>query len=605
MQRDEPSDAKAIADSLGDPCLASDPRPVADAAAPSPGQDRPFGEIYAGCPVTALGYWRKYFYYLDIKHHLQELDTHTLDRISGVFGGRADLLEAAFPRWGKEDKDGQRQVLGWRQDKAREAMQQACSDKGIWKERERVRGLGAWPDANGDLLLHCGDVLLKRDETGAELQLRPGEHEGYVYPMDARAPHPANADDGECRRASEELLSVLETWQWTRGPTDAYLLLGWIAAAMVGGALKWRPVIWITGDAGTGKSTVQDLIANVLGGTQGLVTATDATEAGIRQVVMQSTLPVALDEAEAEEDSRRMVAIIKLARQAASGGLVLRGGADHKGAEFRVRSCFLFSSILIPPLKDQDISRIAVLDLNPLDRSQPVPKINPQHWQAVGRRIRRRLFDKWDRLHDTLEAYRIALNDAGHSARGADQFGTLLALADLVLEGGDPTPDVLDGWKSKLNAEALRADTDQSANWERMLTHLFSTPLDLYRTGGKFTIGEVVAKAAHLPGVDIGLAEVEAREYLRRHGIAVEGRGKDATVYVANNHQGLAPIFRDTEWNGGVHRQSLRRIPGAFNPRHPKTMAGARTRVTAFRLSAVPWFAEGFAAQRTPEPADL
>jgi hypothetical protein len=149
------------------------------------------------------------------------------------------------------------------------------------------------------------------------------------------------------------LVAVLATWNWSRSDTDAHLLFGWIVAAMFGVALDWRPLAWVTGDAGSGKSTLDRLLSIVMGGEQGLVTTTDATEAGLRSVVRQSTLPIAFDEAEA--DNRRMAGVIKFARQAASGGMVLRGSADHKGAEFRVRSCFLFSSILIPPLGDQDI----------------------------------------------------------------------------------------------------------------------------------------------------------------------------------------------------------------------------------------------------------
>jgi predicted ATPase len=33
-------------------------------------------------------------------------------------------------------------------------------------------------------------------------------------------------------------------------------VLGWIAAATIGGALDWRPSLWITGDLSTGKSTL-------------------------------------------------------------------------------------------------------------------------------------------------------------------------------------------------------------------------------------------------------------------------------------------------------------------------------------------------------------
>ncbi|MEM6623855.1 MAG: hypothetical protein AAF674_16625 [Pseudomonadota bacterium] len=598
MPHDNGPTPEDLADSLDAASIYAEP--------PVPDNDGAQGEIFPGSPVTALGMHGKQCFYLDVLQQLQSVDNHTRDRIRTIFGGRTDLLMQHFPRMSAGNPP---KTLSWLHEEAATAMVSACAAKGVWSAHERVRGLGAWLNDNGFPILHCGDQIITRAESGRDVHQLPGQIEGYVYPADVRAPKPAPqaTTDAECRQAAQELLEALQSWSWAREDVDAHLLLGWIVAAMFGGALQWRPMCWITGDRGMGKSTLMDLIGYVMGGEQGIVKATDTTEAGIRQVVKQATLPVAIDEAEAEADNRRMASVIKLARQAASGGLVIRGGADHKSAEFRVRSCFLFASILIPELMDQDISRMAVLELRPFKEGAMAPKITRRHFADLGRRIRRGVLRAWPQQHETLESYAMALSSAGHSARGCDQFGTLLAMADLALHGGQPTGDALAGWASKLDGRQIQAETDESADWERMLNHLFSHPLDMYRGGVKYSVGEVIAVAANLPSASTSLDRAEAVTQLRRFGISVAGTDKTAQIEIANNHQGLAPLFKDTRWAGGVHRQSAKRIPGATSPAAPRTMAGARTRVTAFPLTSLPWLLEPTpAASRTEtEPGHI
>ena len=162
-------------------------------------------------------------------------------------------------------------------------------------------------------------------------------------------PQPARRGTTE---AAAEILETLETWNWSRPDIDPMVTLGVICAQQIGGALDWRPVTWVTGDQATGKSTLQRLLRYLHGGSSGLLQASDATEAGIRSVIGYSSMPVALDELEPDDDPKKgkAAAIIRLARIAASGDQILRGSTDQKGYQGNAYSCFLFSSILVPPL---------------------------------------------------------------------------------------------------------------------------------------------------------------------------------------------------------------------------------------------------------------
>lgn len=590
-----PRDLKLLRGSLGDAAVVAGhqpPPPPVPPSADGPAEEPRRGELWPGCPVTPLGVSGETFWYLDTIQQLRGVTNHTTDAICGLFGGKQEVLCEHFPRMSKGTAEHKPVVIGWAQDRARAALQRACTEMGVWQARERVRGAGAWADGEGGVILHCGNAILIRGVDGSESWAVPGQIGDHVYPGFAPGPRPEESliDDGV--DAAGQLRDMLATWAWQRGEVDAHLLLGWIVAAMFGGALDWRPMAWITGDAGTGKSTLHKLIRATLGGERGLITATDASEAGLRQYLGNSTLPVALDEIEAEADNRKTMAIVKLARQAASGGVILRGGADHEGAQFRAKAAFMFSSILIPPLLDQDISRIGLFELRPLAPGAVAPKINEGHWQRIGARLRRRVLDHWGELHGVLARYQAGLVAAGHSARGADQFGVLLAMADLVLTGGISEGDAVAGWCARLRADDVRAQTDQSSDWERMLGHLCSQLVQVHRGSTQYTVGEFLRAAAELPGYPEGLDPPGARAELRRRGIGVVGTGGAAVVEIANSHGGLAPLFRDTHWAGGVHAQAVRRVPGATAPKASRTFAGAQSRCWQFPMSSAPWLME-------------
>ncbi|MEC9434634.1 MAG: hypothetical protein VYD87_17145 [Pseudomonadota bacterium] len=538
---------------------------AAGSAPPKKGKPAP-GEIFADCPVKALGVHGKISWYIDWLGQVRDVTKHDRDTILHIFGGREEVLRRHFPRMTK----GGDIVIGWDQAKAAAAMQRAAADQGIWNPLQRLRGRGVWADDDGGLILHCGDAVLHRG-----VWRDPGELGGFVYPSAPAIPRPLTRAP-EIESAPDELLELLETWQWQRPHVDAFLLLGWLGCAMFGGALPWRPLVWLTGDAGTGKSTLQGLIADVLGGEGALIQSSDATPASLWQTLGFDALPVALDEVEPDTDARAKVqGIIKLARQAASGGVVMRGGADHKGSEFKARSCFLLSSILRPPMLDQDISRMALLELDPLGRDVTPPNLRKDRLRQIGRALRGRILSQWSRWPETLEHYRKALARHGHNARGADQFGSLLAMADLCIEDDVPVPGRCDGWAEKLAASVIGEQTDQARDWQRLASHLLSQQLDPWRNGVRLSVASLLIAAADLKGEaedgGANLTVKEADDLLRKHGMTVHGRGTRAVLIVANRHSQLSKLFLDTLWSAGAGQtgvwvQSLRRVPGSTLP---------------------------------------
>lgn len=383
---------------------------------------------------------------------------------------------------------------------------------------------------------------------------------------------PFDAKPGPAGPAGE-ILALLKSWHWKRPDIDPYLALGWIACAYLGGALKWRPLMWVTGDAGTGKSTLQEFFGGLL--RDRLLQSSDASAAGVWQTLNISSNAVAIDEGEPEEaGDRRMQAMIKFARQAASGGLILRGGADHVGSAFKARSCFLFSSILVPRLQAQDRSRFIVLELKPLkDKVGRVEKFGVplDDMKRLGDGILARIAMNWWRWGETLATYRRALVNKGLTERAADLWGTDLAAADVLLFDIFGLEERAAGWGDKIVAQKLHhfgSEVEADAFFE-CLDEILSHVPEYLRGGVKVRVDSLIREvfaAKTLPDGSLNAEEMgqaeKAERALANCGLRVTFGLKNmpvAALAVASSGQGIAKVFNGTKWAGGVWVQSLAR----------------------------------------------
>lgn len=550
-----------------------------------------WGQMPDGCPVTPLGHKDDYYFFLTARGGFKTIRDKDFSKakFTSLYEGNLVYLMANWPRVTKEGD-----VTQFHGDVATADHMKACHDRGPWDPSHALRGVGCHRGGEGELIWNLGDVVLicPPDAEPQRADTRTiGEH---IYLLGRKQVRPAKEKPGPA--PAQTLLGALSSWNWARGALDARLLLGWIVAAMLGGALSWRPLIWITGDKGTGKSTLNDWL-EYLFGTTGLVRASDATAAGIWQSIKFDSLPVALDEVEATIDNRKTENVINLARQAASGGLVLRGGQDHAGVEFTARSCFSFSSINIPPLSPQDMSRLAILELGPLEGK--APPLDAKALHELGGMLRRRIIDQWRHWDARFLAWRNGLIRLKHAARTADQFGTLLAAADLVLADKEPSAPAIDESLSQWRLGDLAEQADETPDWHRCVSWLTSEPLDVHGRN-KTTVAKLLTIAS-------GRAQGEASAQDSAAGdLALLGlkliwrpdpeRDGRETHYlaIANDMRGTDKIFENSHWRGKsgalpVFVRVLRRVPGAvFGNDVPSIwFNGHKARVTLLPLDRV------------------
>lgn len=572
-----------------------------DAALPpkDPGNGKPprgtirdtSGQPLRDHPVTALGQRGDLACFLDANGQLREVKRLDLQALQSLYAGNMPALCAAFPKWRKGEDAPVRVPGQFEQATASPALWAACGEAGVFNPSNTVRGVGAWTDDDGGLIYHLGDRVL----WGGEV-LAPGRIDGRIYP--AAAPIPAPIDGGP--DPVPPLLDTIQTWNWAQPDLHPFVALGMICAQMMGGALRWRPVSWLTAPAGAGKSSFQELLQLLHG--DGLIQSADATKAGITSRLGHSSLPVALDELEPEDErSRRVSDIITLARLAASGADWSRGSADQTAVGGKMFSAFLFSSILIPgAMSTADVQRLIRLDMHRLTTGAGL-SLDPRTWRKRGARLKGLLIRRWPSLRERVVRYRHALEAQGVTGRNADNWEILLALADMAHSADLPDDSTCSAWARKV-ALAVAADKEEVTNdADAMLAHMLGQPLDPFRRGEQYTVAQWLMVAAGLPGAPPDLCRVDydgpaakderkakANDQLAQYGLRIYHEA-EPVLFVANTGPARQrALFEGTAWNGGAWSQSARRVPLAYATKSTKTLAGARTRGTMIPLQSIP-----------------
>jgi hypothetical protein len=375
--------------------------------------------------------------------HLRPVERWDFPTLVDIFAPMSNTLKFCWPAWGKaievEDPDtGEVKkvvpVKRAERDPVIECLINEAARLPDFDPHLQHRGRGGWQDAQGAFVWHSGGWLW-RSASGKLERSRPAMHEGYLYTRQAATIEPwqtpVSAEESPARRILEDL----RTWNWQRPYLDPILVLGWIATALMGGALPYRPIIFATGGAGVGKSRLHELVRSSLDGA--VITSVNTTAAGIYQRVKQDALPFMVDELESKAGSTRAESVIELARVAYSGGDISRGGADHEATTFTARNSFFFSAIIPPPMGAQDKSRMALLNLGPLERAGHSGRDLTLKPETDGRMMLRQVMDGWKDFRDRLlPNYAEALGAEGLSARAIDTFGTLLAAAELLVGPG-------------------------------------------------------------------------------------------------------------------------------------------------------------------------
>jgi putative DNA primase/helicase len=506
------------------------PEPVAD-----PKDDKPF---------LILGNLNRTYYYLSRR-------TASLVALTSAQHTRNALLELAPLSWWEMEMDKKGDVLiqiavDW-------LIQTAG---GMEFSPGHIRGRGAWLD-EGRVVFHAGNALFVDGTPGDLLAVRSK----YVY---ARAERLGVAPAEPLSNAeANKLRTLMGCFQFVN-PLDSLFMAGWLVTSAICGALDWRPHVWLTGAAGSGKTTILTEVVEPLLSDIALHLQGNTTEAGIRQALGCDARPVIFDEAEGEGESgqKRMAEVIALARAASreSGAVMLKGGATGQAMSYRIRSSFLFASIAVSLDKRADQGRITVLELIP-EHLRTVDHFSEAKKLMAETVDRPEWCEQWRArcisLAAVVAANAITFKQAARhkldEARNADQVGALLAGAYALTSTDRITPEIASSWVDAQDwtfASADRGETDERSLLNRLLESWLQVDTLDGPGRARITVAEAIRQS---------LSENDSRarwaeEALARIGVKV----RDEHVDIAISGIELKQRFGVTRWV-----DQLKRFPGA------------------------------------------
>ncbi|HGX3708922.1 TPA: toprim domain-containing protein [Escherichia coli] len=428
-------------------------------------------------------------------------------------------------------------------------------------DAKRIRGRGAWFDRDR-IVVHHGNRLTVNGVATDLTRIKSN----FIYPMGRTMPplhdQPLTAAEGK------ELLAISRKIAWSR-PASAPMLVGWGFLAPLGGALKWRPHLWVTGGAGSGKSTIMsDFLNPMIRGfcefAQG-----SSTEAGVRQELGSDAIPVLMDETESNDkrEKQRIEGLLALARQSSSDtpARTLKGTAIGVSMQYHIRSMFCFSSINTLLSKQADADRLTRLEILPPhlrkednwgELEEDFHKVNT--WDGLSAKLVTRALSMATVIMDTINVFKRVGQKFFNSARIADQYGTLMAGAWCLTRDQVPTNEEAHEmlaayeWDEHINKD----DKDDS---RQALSVLMSSFID--SNIGRYTVYQLVLM--ELGKADNGMIDrSKAKTALRTHGIALNTTKN--TICFAPKNPNLAKLVADHAFANDLRGQ-LKRLPEAGN----------------------------------------
>lgn len=506
-------------------------------------------EAISDSPFQCLGYDKGHYFFLpNGSRQVTELRGQEFSKLKLFTLAPADYWREAYPA---------KQGINW--DSVANRLIQECHAKGVF-DPSIIRGRGAWWES-GHAVLHLGDHIYA---DGAKTPISKFPHGRYIYQADK--PIRVNTDSPLDQSEAHKLLEIADKIVWEK-PIYGNLFAGWLAVAPICGALSWRPHVWLNGASGAGKTFIINNVVRPLLGDIALPVQSATSEAGIRQELNHDARPVIFDEAESEDQHAhyRIQNILNLIRQASSesGAAIVKGTPSGLNKTYRVRSCFMLSSIGSGIEKHADRNRISILSLlvdqseGHAERFATLKKLvadvlTPEYSERfVARSIK-----MIPTIRENSRIFSLAAAKTIGNQRLGDQIGSLLA-GYYSLEDDKPvTLEDAQAWVAEqdwADEEHVKNSSDEQGCLRRILEHVLKVQSHMFM--GDRTIEELILVAATRKADDKVLPS-DATACLMRSGIRVDG---DAFT-VSSSHETIAKIMANTSWR--KWSPILKRLPG-------------------------------------------
>jgi putative DNA primase/helicase len=455
-----------------------------------------------------------------------------------------------------------------------------------------IRGRGAWID-NQKVVIHAGDKLII---DGKSKHFK--EHKSkYIYERNEDLEF--SIEKPLKKSEASKLLDIAKMLPWERD-VNAHLLAGWCIVAPICGALNWRPHIWLTGPAGTGKSWIYSKIVRRCLGEVSLSVQGETTEAGLRQTLRHDALPVVFDEAEGAErkDQERLQNILGLIRQSSShdGGVIVKGTAGGGSSKtYKIRSCFALASIAVQLEQQSDRTRVTVLSLKKIEgkekREEQWKQLQAAYVEIFTDEFCKMLMARTISLMPTIlknaEVFSNAAATELGEQRSGDQIGVLLAGAYSLVSDKVVTYAQAIEWIKKHDWSEERS-LSNTRDEIQLVRHILDQKVraDFAGTILEQTVGELVMIACGREATDF-YGKDSANKALRKNGLKIDVVENEMCLIIANqNDQIKRWLQSEPRWQRN-HNKLLRRISGSITVSSTAFAGPIKCRAVAIPLSVL------------------
>lgn len=242
-------------------------------------------------------------------------------------------------------------------------------------------GCGLW-DINGDLVLLGKSIAYRYTQNREFLRIAKPMHGGKRfdfsrpldwYDPDSMAELLSKAKNAEWRQSVvKELLDLFDKWDNWEHRTNHELAAGLVLATWVQTIWKFRPHVMITGETGSGKSTlVEGLLGGVFNGLAANIAA--PTEAGVRQRAGNQAAAMIIDEIDKCEDRPKVLSLLRTSTTGQKKQLGAMGGGQPggKGGQVYGMKHICWCSGIDSGIEDEaDRNRYIRLSLKKIDKNR-------------------------------------------------------------------------------------------------------------------------------------------------------------------------------------------------------------------------------------------
>ena len=293
-------------------------------------------------------------------------------------------------------------------------------------------------------------------------------------------------------------------YRWAT-PDDGRKMLGWIAAAIVGGALEWRPHLLLTAPAAQGKSwLLREVVQKLMGPL--VIRIADATPAALARLTSDESLAIVIDEAEPSSDW--VMDLLKLLRvSSGADGLRVRADSGSDGVVVQEpRFACMLSATAKPRLNRADASRLIPVRFGGKVEDWPAVQRDIRRNMGQASRVRARFVREAEAIADLAADVTERLQERGVDSREALASGALTAG---WAAWGINTDDVLAYSDSNVQTDAADLLFDLLALRERHQSGVDKSILELLSsmpTAWNKTIADLYGIRRHEDGLLIDTA---------------------------------------------------------------------------------------------------